>query len=99
MGEQQNRWQDINKRFGHYLKLGVLLLLLLILSGVLESVAGLVQERKARRDAAVEEIGRSWGGAQIVTGPMLLLPYRYRLPARAYRDGVVQTIPARSKRA
>jgi inner membrane protein len=97
MAEQESRWQEINRRFGHYIKLGVLLLLLLILSGVLDSVAGLVQERKTRRDAAVDEIGRSWGGAQVVTGPLLLLPYRYRLPARAYRDGVVQTIPGETR--
>jgi inner membrane protein len=39
-------------------------------------ILGLVSERSARRDAAVEEIGAVWGGPQTIGGPVLTVPYR-----------------------
>jgi inner membrane protein len=98
MAEKESGWQEIARKYGHYVKLVALLILLLILSGVLDSVSGLVKERKLRRDAAVDEISRSWGGAQVVTGPLLMVPYRYTIPARTYRESAVtHTIPAQTK--
>lgn len=58
------------------LSIGVLLLLLLVPSGMVES---LITERAASRDAATAEISSQWGGAQLVLGPVLVLPYTARV--------------------
>ena len=52
--------------------IGVLLLLLLIPSSMVES---LITERASNRDAATEEISAQWGGPQLLLGPVLVLPY------------------------
>ena len=39
-------------------------------------VGDLVRERRSTRDAAVEEMGSTWGGAQRLAGPFLVVPYR-----------------------
>jgi inner membrane protein len=36
----------------------------------------LIQERRERRDAAVQEVTGKWGGQQTVTGPILSIPVR-----------------------
>jgi inner membrane protein len=51
---------------------GLLILALLIPLGM---VSGLIRERSERRDSVVTEIGRTWGGAQVVAGPVLTVPY------------------------
>jgi inner membrane protein len=38
-------------------------------------VYAIVAERSSRRDAAVAEIGTTWGGPQYVAGPVLAVPY------------------------
>jgi inner membrane protein len=53
--------------------IGILLLLLLIPSSMVED---LITERAASRDTATEEISAQWGGAQLLLGPVLVLPYR-----------------------
>ena len=57
------------------LSIGILLLLLLIPSSLVE---GLITERAENRDAATAEISEKWGGAQLVLGPVLVLPYTAR---------------------
>jgi len=57
------------------LSIGFLLLLLLIPSSMVES---LITERAGNRDTATEEISAQWGGAQLVLGPVLVLPYTVR---------------------
>ena len=52
--------------------IGILLMLLLIPSSLVE---GLITERAGNRDAATAEISSHWGGAQLVLGPVLVLPY------------------------
>lgn len=51
---------------------GLLILALLI---PLSMVKGLIRERTERRDSVVSEIGRTWGGAQVLGGPVLTVPY------------------------
>lgn len=56
--------------------IGLLLALLLIPSSMVE---GLITERAENRDAATAEISSQWGGAQLVLGPVLVLPYTARV--------------------
>jgi inner membrane protein len=52
----------------------LLVLLLLIPLGMIHSVLG---ERLERRNEAVTDITSSWGRAQSIIGPVLIVPYRY----------------------
>jgi inner membrane protein len=54
------------------LSIGLLLGLLLIPTNMVES---LISERASNRDSATEAISAQWGGAQLVLGPVLVLPY------------------------
>jgi inner membrane protein len=56
--------------------IGLLLALLLVPSSMVE---GLITERAENRDAATAEISSQWGGAQLVLGPVLVLPYTARV--------------------
>jgi inner membrane protein len=57
------------------LVLSFLALLLLIPIGMVRSV---IYERTARRDEAVRNIAASWGGAQRIAGPRLVVPFIVR---------------------
>jgi inner membrane protein len=53
-------------------------LLILALWIPLLMVKGTIRERSERRDSVVAEIGRTWGSAQVVGGPVLTVPYLVR---------------------
>ncbi len=67
----------------------VVLVLLVLLLVPLQMIRGLVAEREARRRAAVDEIGATWGGPQTLVGPVLVLPHRV-----LRRENVVLTPPS-----
>ena len=54
------------------LVIGILILILLIPTGMLESI---INEREGSHDKAVEEISDKWGNKQTITGPVLAVPY------------------------
>lgn len=56
--------------------IGFLILLLLIPSSMLD---GLIFERQQLRDQAQVEVASKWGLAQEIGGPVLSVPYRYRV--------------------
>ncbi len=70
------------------LVLSFLALLLLIPVGMVRDV---VAERQARRDEAVANVAASWGGAQRIGGPRIVVPYRAEwtelLPGGGVRSG------------
>jgi len=53
--------------------IGILIFTLLI---PLAMVDDLVYERESRLQSVVHEINNSWGAAQTITGPMIIVPYR-----------------------
>jgi inner membrane protein len=59
------------------LRMVVMGVLLMALNVPLTMMCGVVNERAARRDGVVREVSDDWGGAQIVGGPVLSVPYRY----------------------
>lgn len=61
------------------LKLLLVCLLVLVMGIPLLLVGGLVGEREARAGSVMGEIGARSGGAQIIGGPMLLVPYQRTL--------------------
>jgi inner membrane protein len=52
--------------------IGFLALLLQIPVGMIDDT---ISERRMRRDEAIADVTRSWGGRQLVRGPMLNIPY------------------------
>lgn len=70
--------------------IGALALLMLIPLALLMPV---ITERAALRDGAVAEIERDWGKAQIIVGPVLVLPvgqtYAYAFPDELKIDGAL----------
>ena len=63
------------KRFAILFKLGVIGLLTLLLLIPLGMVDSILQERLQRRDEAIGEITSTWGPAQVIAGPVLVVPY------------------------
>jgi len=64
-------WQK-SKLFFKALLIGILVLLLLIPSYFVQE---LIREREQRQKDAYEEVSSKWAGSQIITGPVLVLPY------------------------
>ncbi len=58
------------------LKIGVILFLMLLLLLPMGQIRGLIQERQAMRDQVVTDVARSDAGAQTLTGPLLVVPWR-----------------------
>ena len=56
------------------LVMGVLLVVLMI---PLAMTQGVIAERASRRDDVSRDISRTWGDRQVVTGPVLSVPYRH----------------------
>jgi inner membrane protein len=50
----------------------ILILLLLIPASIVQDLVG---EREARQREAIAEVSSKWAGQQIITGPMLAIPY------------------------
>jgi inner membrane protein len=56
-------------------KIGTILLLLVLLLVPMAYIRSLIRERQSLRDGVVEDIARSTGYAQAITGPILVVPY------------------------
>ena len=52
--------------------------LALILQIPVTMISGLVSEREQRRQEAITDVSSSWGHAQAITGPALVVPYAHR---------------------
>jgi len=63
------------KRFSTALKMAFVAVLTLLLLIPLAMVRSVLEERLARRDKAVNEITSTWGKEQVLTGPVLIIPY------------------------
>jgi inner membrane protein len=66
-------------RFGIYLKLVLLLVLVGFAAIALAMIESTVSERRARQARVASEIGAAWGHPQRVVGPILVVPYTYRI--------------------
>lgn len=56
-------------------KTGTILLLLVLVMVPMFRIGGLIRERQALHETVVQEIARSAGYSQVVTGPILVVPY------------------------
>jgi inner membrane protein len=56
-------------------RLGVMAVLAMLLLIPLGMVSGVVSERASRRNEAVAAVSATWGGPQVISGPVLTIPY------------------------
>ncbi|HAH49956.1 MAG TPA: cell envelope integrity protein CreD [Balneola sp.] len=57
-------------------KMGTIFIITLILLIPASLIKGLVNERQSTKSEAVAEVGDKWGTNQIITGPVLSIPYK-----------------------
>lgn len=93
---------SIAGRYGVYFKILLLLVLVAFAAIALAMIEGTIRERKSRQAAVAEEIGAAWGRPQYLIGPMLVVPYRYRVnthavggdaPRTEIRTGTLHLLP------
>ena len=68
-------------RFGTTLKMGAIAGLVLVLLIPLAMIRSVLTERLARRQEALVNITSTWGSDQVINGPVLIVPYKYRVKA------------------
>lgn len=78
----ENQETSTFNRISHWLKtsllvklasMGFIIILLLIPNAMIREM---IQERQERQNATINEISQSWGGPQLITGPILSIPYQ-----------------------
>ena len=84
LAKSQPSFRRQNSTILKLLGVGALILVMLI---PLLMIDGVLRERLQRRNEAVDEITSAWGKEQNIIGPVLCLPYRYRVM-------VVREVPA-----
>ncbi|SFS90229.1 cell envelope integrity protein CreD [Sphingobacterium wenxiniae] len=73
-------------------KLGIILFLVLLLLIPMELIKDLIGERKARERSVSYEIASKWGNQQVISGPIIGIPYRYQYSVSTTDDkGKVKT--------
>lgn len=77
-------------------KAAVVLALTLAILVPLLMIRGTIQERQQYRDAAVRDIGASFGGRQTLGGPVLVVPYEEQVEEELTGDdGIARTVVRR----
>ena len=64
------------KKVGTMGKVGIIGALILILLIPLNMIRNVMRERQERYDSAVAEVTSTWGKQQLISGPVLVVPYR-----------------------
>ena len=57
----------------------IMVMLTLAILIPLQMVRGVIQDRQQYREAAVRDIAASYGGRQVLAGPVLVVPYEERV--------------------
>lgn len=70
---------DTLLRYGIYLKMILLLFVVAFAALALAMIEGTVRERSQRQARVASEIGAAWGYPQRLVGPILVVPYTYRV--------------------
>ncbi|MCU0425131.1 MAG: cell envelope integrity protein CreD [Candidatus Kapabacteria bacterium] len=74
------------------LRMIIIAVLTLIMLVPVSFVEGLISEREARRDEAIQEVSSKWGGSQTISGPIIEIPYKTLVrQERQNEKGVVTT--------
>ena len=80
--------KSVFERHAVTIKLGWVLCLVLVLLIPLGMIHSILRERMNRRNQAVAEITSTWGNEQVIAGPVLVIPYRYRF--KTWKEQIVK---------
>lgn len=69
--------------------MAIIVALVLLLLIPMSFIEGLITERQARRDEAIDEVSSKWGRSQTITGPIIQVPYISTLR----KEGTTPTTP------
>ena len=69
-----------SRRLAVFLKIACICLLIAFLHIPLGMTHGVLKERRGYQQQATDEIAAIWGHSQLITGPVLAVPYTYRQP-------------------
>lgn len=61
------------------IKLGVIAFITLLLLIPASFIQSLIQERQDRKQEAIEEVSKKWSSAQLISGPVLVIPYKSKI--------------------
>lgn len=67
-------------------KFGVMLILVLFLLIPMEWINDLIRERRDRERSVSHEIASKWGGPQVISGPIIGIPYTYQYSVNVTDD-------------
>jgi len=68
-----------------FITVGILALLMFI---PLNLVSGVIQERAAYSDSTVRDISREWGGPQMISGPLMVIPVTEEVTYQRKREAI-----------
>ena len=68
--------QTFTEKYSAILKVTAITALILLLLIPTSMIRSLITERKERQNEAINEVSSKWGGEQILTGPVLTVPYK-----------------------
>src|ERR1041385_1301417 len=90
LGSLLERFNDWNKEsiVVKLMSIGFLILILLIPSTWVEN---LIRERQSRADDVIQEVSAKWAASQTLTGPVLMIPYKYTEKIDEWTNGVKYT--------
>lgn len=76
-------------------RMGILLGIVLLFLIPQLLIQGVLSERLQRRNGAVAEITSTWGASQTLCGPVLIVPYRYRVTSQRTQmvNGQMTSVP------
>ncbi|MGL1937087.1 MAG: cell envelope integrity protein CreD [Fibrobacterales bacterium] len=60
-------------------KLIAIAIIILLLMIPMSLITDVIEERQGRQQEAENEIGKTWGGEQHISGPVLTVPYKYHI--------------------
>ena len=87
-------WFSRHALFFKIIAIGFFVLLLLI---PLALVEGTLSERQSRYNEAVSSITAPWGGSQHIIGPILVVPFTYKVETEEWAAGVIGATPSKNK--
>lgn len=74
------------------LKMFIMLVLILFLLIPLNLISDLINERQQRNELVTDEISSKWSGPQVISGPIIAVPYTYDYSTNLTDDKGKKTI-------
>lgn len=85
----------MNVKKSRVLQLAIIGILVLVLKIPVYMISNLIYERQGREQEAAMEVTSKWGNAQALTGPALVIPYKYHWQEIGEKDKTIERTETR----